>query len=41
MPRVIIFLFLALLVGLVDKNTGGGVLLGGLICCLITKTKIG
>lgn len=31
-----IFCFLALLVGLIDRNTGGGVLLGGLIYYLLT-----
>lgn len=35
MIRFTIFLFFALLVGFIDRNTGGGVLLGGLIYHLI------
>ena len=41
MLKVIIFCFFALLIGCVDKNTGGGVLFGGLIWYLIWRASGG
>lgn len=37
MIQFIVFMIFGLLLGLIDVNTGGGFMLGGLVCCLLQE----